>query len=258
MRYSSFLTALLIFHPVGFPTVAMRPETTAAFDHYIQLTEKQMEQNVRNGRFLVLGRSVEDKAPVEVHTLENGKPIRVPEGQIHHWMGGVFLKGATIQKVRSTMRDYDNYKNIYHPDVIESKAIHHEGDDYDIFLRLYKKQFFTTMFNSEYHVRYESPDPRHLLIYSRSTRIAEVKDPDNPDKGEYSLTANGGLLWRLNSYWRFEEGDGGIYAECEAISLSRDVPPLLGALAGPFIKRFPAESLRNTLAYTARAVRAMP
>jgi hypothetical protein len=258
MPNSVFLSALLIFLPVGFPTVAMKPETNVAFDHYIRLTEQQMDQNVRNGRFLAQGRSMEDRAPVEVRTLENGKPIRVPDGQIHHWTGGVFLKGATIGKVRSTMRDYDNYKNIYHPDVVESKAIHHDGDDYDVFLRLYKKQLFTTMFNSEYHVRYESPDPRHLTIYSRSTRIAEVKDPGNPDSGEYSLAVNGGLLWRLNSYWRFEEADGGVYAECEAISLSREVPPFFNALAGPFIKKFPAESLRNTLVYTARAVRAMP
>jgi hypothetical protein len=258
MRSSLSLTALLIFLPAGFPTVAMKPETNAAFDHYVQLTEQQMDQNLRKGRFLAQGVSVEDRAPSEVHTLENGKPIHVPDGQIHHWTGGVFLKGATIRKVRSMMRDYDNYKNIYRPDVIESKAIHHDGDDYDVFLRLYKKQLFTTVFNSEYHVRYVSIDPQHLTIYSRSTRIAEVKDPDNPDSGEYSLTVNGGLLWRLNSYWRFEESAGGVYAECEAISLSRDVPPFFSALAGPFIRKFPADSLRNTLAYTARAVLATP
>ncbi len=217
-----------------------------------------MEQDVQNGHFLTLGRSTEDQAPVETHTMENGKAGKIPEGQIHHWVGAVFLKGATIPKVRAAMEDYDNYKNIYHPDVIESKAIRHKGDDYDIFLRLYKKQVFTTVFNSEYHVHYIAPDSKHLAIYSRSTRIAEVKDPDKPDGAEYSSRESGGLLWRLNSYWRFEEAAGGVYAECEAISLSRDVPPFLNALVGPVIRKFPADSLRNTLAFTARAVRATP
>ena len=120
--------------------MALKPETSAAFDHYIEVTERQMDQNMRQGHFLALGRSTEDKTPVEIRTLENGKPIRVPDGQIHDWTGGVFLKGATIQKVMSTMRDYDNYKNIYRPDVVDSKVIRQNGDDYDIFLRLYKKQ----------------------------------------------------------------------------------------------------------------------
>ena len=33
-----------------------------------------------------------------------------------------------------------------------------------------------------------------------------------------------GFLWRLDTCWRFEERDGGAYAECRAISLTRDIP----------------------------------
>jgi pyruvate/2-oxoglutarate dehydrogenase complex dihydrolipoamide acyltransferase (E2) component len=57
-------------------------------------------------------------------------------------------------------------------------------------------------------------------------------------------------LWRLNSYWRFEERDGGVYVECEAISLSRDVPLGLGWLVNPIIRSLPQESLANTLRET--------
>ena len=63
-----------------------------------------------------------------------------------------------------------------------------------------------------------------------------------------------GFLWRLNSYWRFEQADGGVYAECEAISLSRDVPPILGWMIKGFLEKFPKESMQNTLRGTKAAV----
>jgi len=31
-----------------------------------------------------------------------------------------------------------------------------------------------------------------------------------------------GFLWRLNAYWRYEQVAGGVIAECESITLSRD------------------------------------
>jgi hypothetical protein len=62
-------------------------------------------------------------------------------------------------------------------------------------------------------------------------------------------------LWRLDSYWRFEERDGGVYIECQAISLTRDIPTGLGWLITPIIRNLPRESLANTLAATQRAVR---
>ena len=40
-----------------------------------------------------------------------------------------------------------------------------------------------------------------------------------------------GFLWRLNTYWSFVEVPGGLLIECEAISLTRDVPARTG-LAG--------------------------
>ena len=62
-----------------------------------------------------------------------------------------------------------------------------------------------------------------------------------------------GFLWRLNSYWRFEERDGGVYVECEAISLTRNVPIGLGWIVNPIVRTLPKESLESTLRNTRRA-----
>jgi hypothetical protein len=61
-------------------------------------------------------------------------------------------------------------------------------------------------------------------------------------------------MWRLNTYWRFVQQPDGVLVECEAISLTRDVPTGLGWLIGPFIQNIPQESLQFTLSATRNAV----
>ena len=80
------------------------------------------------------------------------------------------------------------------------------------------------MLNATYDIRYAQIDGGRLAIDSRSTRIAEAKHSNGPYEEEYPVGQDNGFLWRLNSYWRFEQGEGGVYAQCRAISLSRDVP----------------------------------
>jgi alkylation response protein AidB-like acyl-CoA dehydrogenase len=63
-----------------------------------------------------------------------------------------------------------------------------------------------------------------------------------------------GFLWRLYSYWRFEERGNDVLMECRAISLTRDVPRGLGWMLEPIIQNFPRESLVNTLEATRRAL----
>jgi hypothetical protein len=63
-----------------------------------------------------------------------------------------------------------------------------------------------------------------------------------------------GFLWRLYSYWRFEERDNGVYVECQAISLTRNIPTGLGWLIEPIIRNLPRESLANTLTATKGAL----
>jgi hypothetical protein len=62
----------------------------------------------------------------------------------------------------------------------------------------------------------------------------------------------------LNSFWRYEERDGGVFVECEAISLTREVPAGLGWLIDPIIRNLPKESLVNLLNNTRQALLGHP
>jgi len=189
-----------------------------------------------------------------IEAVDAVRKVNAPSAMIQHWVGTMFISGATLAQVQSVLRDYADYKNFYRPKVIESRELAHAGDEYDVLLRLYEKHILTVVLNSTYHIRYEMPDSKHLTVTSRSTRIGEVKDPGKSYTEEVATGEDSGFLWRLNSYWHFEAADGGVYARCEAISLSRDVPAGLGWMLKGFLESFPKESMVNTLRGTRAAV----
>ncbi len=52
----------------------------------------------------------------------------------------------------------------------------------------------------------------------------------------------------------FQEREDGVYVECRAVSLTRDVPFGLGWVIEPIIQKLPKESLINTLRATRLAL----
>lgn len=252
----------LICAPAAFAFGKVTSETTSAFDSYVQAAESQMSKDLVPGRFLHIDSNPDLKAKLRAGqsiietgaTLEGRKGTDIPGGLVQDWLGMTFISGATIEDVRGALQDYAHYENFYQPEVIDSKELSHHNDQYDIFLRLYEKHLLTVVLNAEYHVEYTRLDARRMFVNSHSTRIAEVKDPKNSYTEEVPAGDDNGFLWRLNSYWRFEQADGGVYAECEAISLSRDLPLGLGFLLKGFLEHFPKESMQNTLRGTRAAV----
>ena len=183
-------------------------------------------------------------------------PEKVPDGLIHDWIGAVLVPGSTVEDTLALIQDYDNHKNIYKPEVIASRLIRHHGDDFQIYLRLLKKKIITVVLDTEHQVHYLSPDRSHSTCRSYTTRIAEVEDAGGPRERTLPPDTGHGFLWRLYSYWRFEERDEGVYIECRAISLTRDVPFGLGWAIEPIIQKLPQESLIKTLEATRMALQA--
>jgi hypothetical protein len=242
VRLRFLLSLVVLAWGPGFGFAKLTPEATAAFEQYVERAEPH-----------IAGAEVRDlklrSGELRIESGHAGGDAQAPGGMIQDWIGSMFIPGATLDQTQAVLRDYANYKAFYAPKVVESKQLSRSGDEYDVFLRLYEKHLLTVVLNSTYHVRYSTPEPRHLIVTSRSTRIAEVQEEKEQPVGD-----DDGFLWRLNSYWRFLAADGGIYARCEAISLSRDVPLALGWMLKGFIEKFPKESMLNTLRGTRDAI----
>jgi len=240
--------------------VQLKSETLQGFDTYILEAEAVMEQTLHgNNSFLW-----SDASPERALQLRQGKilaqfwsgrgPVKVPSGLIHDWTGTVLIPGATVKQTVRLVQDYNNHKNIYKPEVIDSKLLSRKGSDFKIFLRLLKKKIITVVLDTYHDVHYSSLDRTHWLCRSYTTRILEVENAGSPNEIIMPPDTGYGFLWRLYSYWRFQEEDEGVAVECRAISLSRTVPFGLGWLVDPIIQKLPGESLFNTLDATRQAL----
>jgi hypothetical protein len=246
----------------------LKQKTAAAFDRYVAATEARFANEVRpGGTFLYIDGMNPDakrqayeqlkQGEILVEKLETKAPgvsADVPDGMVHHWVGLIFIPGATLARTLPIVKDYDRRADLYKPDVSASRTLAHNGDDFKMFLRLHQKRFTTVDFNTTYDVHWGSVDARKIYSNSISTRIAEVKDPAKPDGEELPVGAGHGYLWRLNTYWRFEEKDGGVYLQCEALSLTRDIPTGLGWLLKPLVTSIPKQSLNRALGQTRNVV----
>ncbi len=218
-----------------------------------------MDSQLRAGKFLWTDESADRKNRVqkgEVLTApaERADDLDVPDGLIHDWTGAIFIPGTTLEKTLALVQNYNNHKNIYKPEVIDSKLEARAGNEFKIYLRLVKKKVITVVLDTHHDVRYYPVDAKRCYSRSYTTRIAEVRNPGTPQESELPVGDDHGFLWRLDSYWRFEERDGGVYMECRALSLTRDIPAGLGWMIGPIIRNLPQESLANTLRATRNAL----
>ncbi len=242
--------------------VQLNPRTLEAFDAYIRQAETEMEQTLHgNGPFLW-----SQLTPERAQAVGRGKvvaqfwsgrgPVKAPSGLIHDWIAAAFIPDSTIQDVFAVIQDYDNHKNIYKPEVIDSRVIGRDHNDFQVYLRILKKKIITVVLDTDHEVHYRSVDRTRWVCRSYTTRIAEVENPGSREERVLQPDTGYGFLWRLYSYWRFEERDGGVVVECRAISLTRDVPFGLGWAIEPIIQKLPKESLINTLEATRQALHA--
>ncbi len=249
------------------PDVQLKQNTSSAFDDYIRATEARMDRDLQENRFLAIddlpdARRQEAYADLregtiyiqELHTLDDGKLIRVPGGLVHHWVGTVFIPGASLSGVVHVLQDYDNHQNIYKPDVRRSKLLERHGSESKIYLQFYRKSLVTVVLNANFDVFYAQQSATRSISKSYSTRIAEVVNADKPNERELPVGNDHGYLWRLDSYWRVEEKDGGVYVENESIALTRRVPAIIAWLVNPLLKSIPKGVLSNLLRATRNAV----
>jgi hypothetical protein len=244
----------------------LKPETIQAFQKYVQLTDAQhAAELVHSPDFLWidgLADAERTKAYAELRsgkvkikrleTRNAGQPIHCPHGLIHHWSGLVFIPGATLEETLRVLQDYDRHAEYYAPEVQRSKLLARNGDDFRAFLRFRRKKVIVVVLNTEHQIRYTRIDRQRAASRSSAVRIAEVENPDRPEEMEKTPGDDGGYLWRMETWWRIMERDGGSYLQCESASLTRDIPAGLGWLVGPFVNSIPRESLTFTLEATRR------
>ena len=233
------------------------PAAVAAFNLYTQSIQSRLAQQHRSpANFLsvssdpqVLGRLRGGEVILEKLTPAHAEPSGA---LLHHWRGTAFAPGATAADFERLLTNFNAYPVHFSPEVLQAKLISQQGGHKFAFMRVRQRHVITVVMDSTYDITFGQLDTHHGYSISESTRISEL-DP----KTNRALTAaeEHGFLWRLNTYWSYEERDGGLYLQIESVSLTRAIPTGLGWAIGPYIESIPRESLDFTLRSAVAVIR---
>jgi hypothetical protein len=261
LRMRAAATVLLLAAPC--PAARLGAAAQRAFDDYTAVLEQRLtRQHARPGTCLAtLNLGAAERTDVE-RQLKSGdlrvEPVtggtqEVSGGLLHHWRGAAFVPGAKAKDMLALLRDYDHLAMYYAPEVESSNLMSDHGGIATVAMRIKKQKVITVIFDTEYKVQTILTSSSGYS-FSHSTHIWQIEAPGTAHERKLPEGDDDGFLWRLNSYWSFLELPDGLFIECEAVSLTRDVPIGLSWLITPIIQDMPRESLKFTLGATRNAL----
>jgi len=245
----------------------LRADTLRGFREYVGKVEARNEAGFGRRAFFWIDELPEaertrayeklKQGGVEMRRLgkdDEGGAAKIPEGMIHDWEGMVFIPGVKLDRVLAVLQDYNKHSQYYAPDVESAKIESRDGDHFRVYMRFMRKKVVTVVLNTEQDVTYFRDSPTREHSRSSALRIREVANPGTKEEKEKSPEEENGFLWQMETWWRMEERDGGVYVQNEAVTLTRDIPAGLRWLIGPFVTSIPKETLEFTMNATRTAV----
>ena len=179
----------------------------------------------------------------------------LPGALLHHWRGTGFVAGGKAADFERLLKDFKAYPKDFAPQVLEAKVLGQDGDRLRGWMRVRQKHVITVVMDTTYDIAFGQLDGSHGYSISESTRVDEIDGAGTSVERRLSAKEEHGFLWRLNTYWSYEERDGGLYLQIEAVSLTRAIPTGLGWAIRPYVESIPRESLEFTLRSACNAIR---
>jgi hypothetical protein len=110
----------------------LKPETSAAFDHYVKLTEEGIDKRTGSD-FLLLEKNAKQKTLVWLgqnviepkKTLDQDHEIDIPDGLLQDWIADIFVERETIDSVRDLLLNFTDYKDNFKQQITKSKSVKH-------------------------------------------------------------------------------------------------------------------------------------
>ena len=262
MNCKSRVRCILLVIPLApLNAAVLKSETSNAWNEYVDAARSHMRERVhsecqflwtdgeperslkvRQGRIVV--------APAAAHN-----PTRVPFGLIHDWIGAVFIPDVKIGDVLAFVRDYGRYRDFYKPSVVDSKLLERAGANDEFSLVLLDNNLLSHVaIEGHFESRYRQLDDGRWYSMVHTTRLQEIEDYGQIGERKLPEDQGNGYVWRLYSMAAFEERDGSVYMEIEAIALSRDIPSSLRLIIDPLVRRVSKHSLAAFLQKTREGV----
>jgi hypothetical protein len=263
LRLASVAIVMLVAVESALPaTSAQLPrERLDAWEEYVRLTEGRIASELAGGGdFLVQDfeggqQSAEARAELLAGELVVSKmttrraddeKVDVPGGMIHHWRGAILIPGVTLDEVLEDVM-YPDTAEYQQEDVLETRVLDRGDDWLDLYLKLERSKIVTATYNTEHRVEYTRHSGGRASSRTIATYVRELDDAGTPREREKAEGDDRGFLWRLNSYWRYEQVEEGVLVECESLTLSRSIPFFIAPFVRPMVTGVAKESMDRTL-----------
>lgn len=241
----------------------LRPKTAQDFARYVAAVEARRANELKSHEpFLDIERQPPAQLARTMAALRKGEivvtrgttargdagnEISVDGGTINHWRGTVFVPDVRMDDLLKALQEPQTDKH-KQEDVLSSRVVARDGDRMKIYLRLRRTKFVTVVYDTESDCEYGRLAPDRAVSQSISTKIVEIENYGTPKERALPEGSDRGYMWRLNSYWRYKTSGNGVLIEIESLTLSRDLPPIIGPLIRPIVTSTARESMTRTLA----------
>jgi hypothetical protein len=238
--------------------------TLAAWEAYVATTEARIASELASHRgFFASDFSPDRKTvreavtrgeivPREMSTRdESGQALQVPAGTVAHWRGAVFVRGVSLDALLHRVQHPDEGGPLP-DDVVSMRVLNRAQDRLTLAMRVTRSKIVTATYDTVHLATYRRHGPTRASSASVSTKVAEVVDAGTASERVLGEGEGRGFLWRMNSYWRYEEVRGGVIVELESLTLSRSIPMGLGVVVEPIVNRIARESMIRTLSSVRR------
>jgi hypothetical protein len=234
-------------------------ETVSAWNEYLAATEARINRELTSVTdFLVADFSKEraaTRSAIEANEIPIAKVtnpgatgrVAIPDGTVAHWRAAVLLPGATLDMLLYVLQHPDEHP-VRQDDVVWMRVRQRRPNHLALSMRLRRHAIVTVTYDTEHQVSYRRMALNRAVSKSVSTKIVEVLDAGTTAERPAPPEQDRGLLWNMNSYWRYEQTPAGVIVELESVTLSRKIPLGLGRLVEPIVDRIARESMHRTLA----------
>lgn len=272
-RAGAVAVVMLIASPTSFAEAAeprthdsyeaiLQAKTLRDFSKYVATVEARRAKEITNNEpFLDIERQPPAQLAQTMAALKRGEvivtrgaardgssnEIAVDGGLVNHWRGTVFVPNVQLDALLKVLQEPQTDKH-KQEDVLSSRVVSRDGDSQKVYLRLRRTKFVTVVYDTEYDVDYKRLAHDRALSNSISTKVVEIEYAGTPRERALPEGNDHGYMWKLNSYWRYKQMDGGVLVEIESLTLSRDLPAIIGPLIRPIVTSTARESMTRTLA----------
>jgi hypothetical protein len=231
------------------------PAAVSAFNLYSNAVESRLAQQHRSPTAFLASsafnhKNVERRLGSGKLIIERLTPLtgsNLSGALLHHWRGTAFAPGAQAANFEHLLRDFRSYPRHFSPQVLDARILTQQGDHAAVSMRVRQRHVITVVMDTTYDLTFGRLDAQHGYSNSQSTRIVEIASPGTSTERVLNATEEHGFLWRLNTFWSYEERDGGLYLQIEAVSLTRSIPPGLEWAIRGYVESIPREALEFTL-----------